>query len=227
MKKSMPLFIILAMFALSLTIVPGARAALIVDTGVGTNYGYGQVVDYSNMMSYHISTVAARFTLNQGYTVSDVKGYMNGSGTLDVLIYGDSSNSINFSSLLYSASFNPVGAAGWQGVSGQSWNLAAGNYWVVFQGSSKFEGSATMPTDVTTPLLNYQVGQYSGPTPPPIGSLTWYDETAHPVGIQIQSGGGGGGAVATPEPGTMMLLGSGVLTFGLSRFRRRKREVIA
>jgi len=29
----------------------------------------------------------------------------------------------------------------------------------------------------------------------------------------------------TPEPGTMMLLGSGVLTFGLSRFRRRKQEV--
>jgi len=28
----------------------------------------------------------------------------------------------------------------------------------------------------------------------------------------------------TPEPGTMMLLGSGVLTFGLSRFRRRKQE---
>jgi len=40
-------------------------------------------------------------------------------------------------------------------------------------------------------------------------------------------GGGGGGPVATPEPGTMMLLGSGVLTFGLSRFRRRKPEVIA
>jgi len=40
-------------------------------------------------------------------------------------------------------------------------------------------------------------------------------------------GGGGGGAVATPEPGTMMLLGSGVLTFGLSRFRRRKPEVVA
>jgi len=29
-------------------------------------------------------------------------------------------------------------------------------------------------------------------------------------------------AVATPEPGTMMLLGSGVLTFAVSRFRRRK-----
>jgi len=32
----------------------------------------------------------------------------------------------------------------------------------------------------------------------------------------------GGGATATPEPGTMILLGSGVLAFGLSRFRRRK-----
>lgn len=29
-------------------------------------------------------------------------------------------------------------------------------------------------------------------------------------------------AVATPEPGTVMLLGSGVLTFAASRFRRRK-----
>jgi len=32
---------------------------------------------------------------------------------------------------------------------------------------------------------------------------------------------------ATPEPGTIMLLGSGVLAFGLKRFRRRKQEVCA
>ena len=34
-------------------------------------------------------------------------------------------------------------------------------------------------------------------------------------------------AVATPEPGTMMLLGSGVVSFAVSRFRRRKQEVVS
>ena len=31
---------------------------------------------------------------------------------------------------------------------------------------------------------------------------------------------------ATPEPGTMMLLGSGLLAFGLSRFRRRRESIV-
>ena len=60
--------------------------------------------------------------------------------------------------------------------------------------------------------------------------LAFYTQSPTGVGSYVApsgGGGGGGGAVATPEPGTMMLLGSGVLTFGLSRFRRRKREVSA
>lgn len=47
----------------------------------------------------------------------------------------------------------------------------------------------------------------------------WQTSGSTQVAAQVTADSG---ATATPEPGTMMLLGSGVLAFGLSRFRRRK-----
>ena len=41
-------------------------------------------------------------------------------------------------------------------------------------------------------------------------------------GTDLNNSGGQITFYTTPEPGTMLLLGSGILTFGLSRFRRRK-----
>lgn len=187
-----------------LTFLNQAQAAIIVDTGSGPIETEGWVIDGDNHQS-----LAAKFSLTQGYALTDIYGWMGlagPSGTAKISIYGDA-GVIPSTSILYSQDLsltNP--AVNWYGLSGLNWNLASGNYWLVFEpGSSQLE--AFMPSPSASPLLNEA---FYLP-----GAGVWQQNNIMDLGIRIL-----GNPTATPEPATMSLLGLGLL--GLMGFKRKK-----
>jgi len=85
------------------------------------------------------------------------------------------------------------------------WGDVAGNYFTI---DSSFLYTAIVTGSETWNSL-LSGGNLGG------GSYTISGAIYHSGGSELTT-------YATPEPGTMLLLGSGILTFGLSRFRRRK-----
>ena len=105
-------------------------------------------------------------------------------------------------------SFNYTGPA-WYADPAVQWGLTSNGLFGV--------DSTTLNTDKFNPWSQIVGHSYA------ITSAVY--DTRNLIGGGYLSGTGAGQisfSVATPEPGTMMLLGSGVLAFGLSRFRRRK-----
>lgn len=192
--------IIASAAALALSSV-SAEAALVVDTGAapatGPNYTLAPTQD-----------LAGYFTLGSAITVTSVKGFINGTGgsTGTIRIYSDAALPDN-ANLLFSSTFTTVATpieGLWQGVTGQNWALAAGNYWVSFSST----GDDGMFDGVASPLANYAY----------TGSGNWNQYSALNVGVQIESGTG-----AVPEPATWaMMIGGFGMVGGSMRYRRRK-----
>ena len=183
-----------------------AAAATLVDTGTptsGTSYSLGG------------TSLAGLFTLGAAATITSVEGFIGGpddtTGTISIYTGGVDPQ---FSGLLFSANFaktnNTTGT--WQGVFGRSWNLAAGQYWAVFETGGTL---SRMFNGAPNPLSQYAVRG---------GGVAW---------SQLGSGAGLGVRItnnvasppvsgAVPEPGTwaMMLIGFGAIG-GALRARRR------
>ena len=108
-----------------------ATAAFVIDTGTPVS-----TINTNNWVLAPNQSLAGQFTLGTATQITSVEGFINGSGGSDitVTIYSDgplpsSANALFSASFASTASANP---GLWQGVSGQTWNLAAGNYWVGF-----------------------------------------------------------------------------------------------
>ena len=105
--------------------------------------------------------------------------------------------------------------------------LNFGSWLAVWEGPGKqfIIGSDSLVAAINTGVRWYDIAnetKSSTYTLNPSNSATYWTQ-----GLADTLASLGGGQITfyvTPEPGTMMLLGSGVLTFGLSRFRRRKQE---
>jgi len=232
MKKSMLTFIILAVFALSLTIVPGARATLVGITSTG-NPTDDLTISSSQWIGKQFTTggggtnwnlaslqLTARYlqTGPTGFNVSLYSSTNGKPGTLITTLSGTTPTLGTYANFTYTAPANTS-------------LIQNTTYWIVM--SSPVLNSYSIQTAAGGTANNTYTGltgwsyadgiAWSGSSG---AGWTIYSGDRNPL-LQVNLVGGGGGAVATPEPGTMMLLGSGVLTFGLSRFRRRKREVIA
>jgi hypothetical protein len=203
MKKYL---IFLSLIVVILTVPLHARADYIVDTG--TPSGDLAWALHSDQW------LAAEFSLGMAYTLTDIEGYMlDNIGQLTVAIYGDGGEVPDTGNEFYSQSFTVPGDSqtpyDWYGLSGLSWSLLTGTYWVAFEVRAGDTYNGGMREDPPNPLAD-EAAKTSGPN--------YFECDGLYLGIKIQGTPG----APVPEPATMLLFGSGLA--GLFGFRRKFRK---
>ena len=194
-----------SMLATGTAFATPAAAAILVDTGTPTS---------GSSFSLGGTKLAGLFTLGAAATVTSVEGFIGGpddtTGTISIYTGGVDPQ---FSGLLFSAAFSKTNTAigAWQGVFGRSWNLAAGQYWAVFETGGTL---SKMFIAAPNPLAQYAVSNNDG-------SWSQLGSRAS-LGVRITNDVGPLVPGAVPEPGTwaMMLIGFGAIG-GALRARRR------
>jgi hypothetical protein len=199
-----------------LSMVGVASGIEILNTGTPVN----STADW-NFQYYdaHVA-VGGQFTLDQGYTITSMEGYMKGStGSLSARIYDNYFWPPSYTVTtpgwqLYKSIFSPGSTtAGWYGASGLSWHLDEGTYWAVFEiyavDGNNFYGA--MPNGAPNHLTNEVLRNF----------YTQWTKTD--LGLGIRLSGTPDNPVPIPEPETyaMMLAGLGLLGFAA---RRRKQQ---
>ncbi|MBW2423863.1 MAG: PEP-CTERM sorting domain-containing protein [Deltaproteobacteria bacterium] len=165
----------------------------VVDTGPGAETG-GLTLTQSQWLG-------AKFSLEQAYTITSVEGWLVNLASLFELpvmavIYGDAGEVPDTSDTLFEEEFDLVPnffEPGWSGVSGLSFDLEAGTYWLAFEvRDPEAISSAAMPPTSLQELSDYAYRPSGG---------EWIGDDSANLGIRI-------GAI--PEPGTALLLGVGL-----------------
>lgn len=187
------LFLATALTAALVAAAP-ASASTIINTGTPTSS--------TRYLLSPAQSLAGRFTLTSATTVQAVRGYIFGpaaTGTLS--IYSDA-NVPTLANLLFSSNFAIVQGESWQGLSGLSLNLAAGNYWASFAANV----NSSMRSGAPSPLAAYAY----------TNAGNWYRYDPANVGVQVDGVAGLGGV---PEPMTwaLMILGFGVIGGAMRR----------
>jgi len=155
-----------------------------------------------------------RFAVGNDYIINSVEGYFSDgdalSGAVVVALHATGAFP---GAVLFSASLNIPGTLplDWHGVSGLSWAVGPGTYWVSFRPDSSVHGS--MPGTAPSPMEEYAQG----------GTPGWFgfapdNRDFLGVGVRIQAELS---PAAVPEPTSMLLLGTGLAAVGVRRYRRR------
>ena len=180
-----------AIAASALVTATPAMAAFVVNTGTPT--GSLNYVLASNQ------SLAGFFTLATETTVDAVEGHINGfaGNVVTATIYSNGATPTAINEL-FSATFTTVNApnGAWQGVSGKSWTLAAGSYWVGFANA----GFNSMTNGAPNPLTKYAYTSSGNWT---IGAA------AMTLGVRISGVPAVGNAVPEPASWAMMIAGFG------------------
>jgi hypothetical protein len=217
-------------FCLLITCVAiGTAQAYIVNTGPGPDSINNAA--FISALPGQLHGVAGQFTLSQPAIITGVMGWLVVQFGGDVLVTirfdgGELPGGIKYSNI-FSAPQSPVftvvdgttylqgppwdPADIWTGPVGLSWYLGPGTYWVGFESISEsdFGGYVSQPSTLD-PLGNeaYMIGDDTS-----YGGLF---ADAFNMGVMID-----GSLVAIPLPGSLLLLGSGLLSLaGWRRFRK-------
>ena len=199
-----------AIAAVLLAVTAGqTQAAFIVDTGIPT----GSPKWTYNSFQYF----AGEFSLSQSYTLDGIEAYFSsgGAGNVTIALHSDGGNIPG--SILNSAVVSvPVNTGlGWHGVSGLSWNVSPGTYWVSFTPSSSIDG--IMPGVAPSALNEYAQGSAG----------VWQDEGANSfdyLGIGVRISASQGGSTVTPEPTSLALAGFAGIGMAVGAWRRRRQQ---
>lgn len=182
-----------------------ATAALsqpyVVDTGAGTASsglfldGDPQILDWTQ--SWH----AGLFTLQQTTVITGIEAWMSVStaGAMTTAIYSAADGLPRATPALFSATYNlSSGSTNWYGVSGLSWTLAAGSYWLNEEPahSSTFSGALWMGPP--SPLTHYWES---------VRGDTWEYDPAGRQGLDQWALRITGTAVPEPSTWALMILG--------------------
>lgn len=188
-------------------------SALVIDTGPGADSGGVLASGPDNPLGAGFEqSLAVRFTLADATTITSVKGWMSNRGAvgdaLTASIY-TSAGSVP-GSRLYSSAFQlGASAPSWTGATGLDWQLAAGAYWVVFEGVAGQVGVASFASGVPHPLDTYRW------MAPSLGDYWNNLVPAYRWGVQISD------VAAVPEPGSLLMLLAGLGLVAVTLQRRR------
>ena len=176
-----------------------AHATNLVDTGTPSGIG-GYALDSND--SY-----AGQITLAQASDITAIAAHVlggNAGETFSVSLYSDSDNHLP-DGILYAATAT-FGSDGWNGVSGKSWHLDAGKYWVAIEigGGDSLSPFATLDYSAPHPLSPTAFNAGSGYASYPLS-----------FGLRVDAS-----VAAVPEPTSALLLIAGLSAVGL-RARRR------
>lgn len=141
----------LTVAGVSVSIAQG-EPPVIVDTGIPTNTGVS--------FSFHGNTIselwwAGRFTLDQSYSLTDISYYLTPlyPGTVTVAIYAGTGVPV-VGTELFKETFRGAssGSTNWYGISGISWTLSPGTYWLAFEARGKDNYYSVLPSEVPFPM---------------------------------------------------------------------------
>ena len=140
---------------------------------------------------YQNEWFANEFDTNEAYIITGIQVWIvrDLGSTLTLAIYGDGGEIPDVANELFSQQFSVTSTgAGWYGISGLSWTLLPGTYWVAFEVRSGDTFTGDMPFPAPNPLLNtsyYNGSEYAA---------SFNDE--HPFGLKIE-------ANPAPKPATV------------------------
>ncbi len=209
----------------SFLITTSAHAFFLVDTGEPINATGWNIQNPSAVPGVENGS-AARFTTLNPVIINSVGAWFgsnpgipgSGSGTLTIALYDDTGAQIPGNTELFADAINVSTASGvstFNNLTGLSWNINAGTYWIAVEGRlgdtffGRIAGDFNGPgTNIPSPLANE--AQFFG------GTYFEYDD--YNIGYRIEATDNSPSA-AIPEPATMTLLGSSLL--GLAGIRRK------
>lgn len=188
--------------------------AFSIDTGPGSPTGGGASLYDDRPTTTGHQHLAARFSVDTADTISSVQGWMNwDGGRLGFSVWNDfeglPGSPLHGVALLLPATATNV--PDWRGVGGLDWDLAAGDYWLVFE-DARGAGSGSMPGGATTPLAAYA-------SSPGVLGTPWMRADTLALGVRINVFPEPPPA-PIPLPNALLLAGSGLLTMQCGLRRR-------
>jgi hypothetical protein len=191
----------------AVALVPApVHAEPIVFTGPGASCCFGFDLD-------RVSWLAAQFTVNRGYTITSVEGWMERfqPGDLTVTLYYDA-HSLPGRPLLSKTQSISAPALGWAGASQLAWMITPGTYWAAFEvpNTSTFDASMWAPSASPVGKEAFNNVTFVG--------RGWLRQDDLDLGLRIL---GDPLAAPVPEPATFVLVSSGLGLFATRRHRRR------
>jgi hypothetical protein len=203
------------LFILTL-LAPSARADTIVYTGEGPICCEGWSLRSTQWL-------AGDFTVARAYSVTSIEGWVftNTPGDLTVSLHrggGNIPGTPVFSQTIRASRtvLNSRSAPVWTGATNLQWLITPGAYWAAFEvrDTSTFAGG--MPHPTPDPTLNEA---YTFAETPAGGDPRWAASTGLDFGLRVL---GDPVPAPTPEPATLVLLGTAAIAIGGRAWRRRR-----